>query len=115
MYLGILPQNNGSVVVFNACHVSSGGSHEGGSSDRQRFPLSPQQTCQIHGILPDQVYRLVAHKEIAKMVQSALGEGRPFPLHHVMSVLQPLSYPDFDGKIPSKTMTLFLTSNGSVD
>ena len=98
MYLGILPQNNGSVVVFDACLVSTCGPHEGEPPDRQRFPLAPQQTCQIHGIFPDQVYRLVAHKEIAKVVQSALGGGGPFPLHHVMSVLQPLSYPD-----PSKT------------
>ena len=52
---------------------------------------------------------------MVNVVQSALGEGGPFRLHHVMSVLQTLSYPDFDGKIPSKPMTLFLTSNGSVD
>ena len=52
MYLGILPQNNGSVVVLDACHVLSSGSHKGEPPDRQRFPLGPQQTCQLHGNTP---------------------------------------------------------------
>ena len=56
MYLGILPQSNGSIMVVNACHVSISGSYAGEPLHRQRFPLSPQQTCQIHGICPDQVY-----------------------------------------------------------
>ena len=77
MYLGKLPQNNGSVVVFNTYHVSSRGSYEGEPPDRQRYPLSPQQTCPIHGLFLDQVYRLVAHKEIANVVQSAGGKVDP--------------------------------------
>ena len=68
MFLGILSKNNGSVVVFNAYHLSSSGPHEGEPPDRQRFPLSPQQICHIHGMFPDQVYRLAAHKEIVSVV-----------------------------------------------
>ena len=65
-------------MVFNACHVSSSASHEGEAPDRQRFPLSPQHTCQIHGLFHDQVNRVVAHEKIANVVQSALGQGGPF-------------------------------------
>ena len=45
-----------------------------------RFPLAPQQTCHLRGMFPDQIYRLVAHKKMADMVQSAVGEGGLFPL-----------------------------------